>query len=374
MGPAEPERLLAQRYRLCAIIGRGGMGAVWRAHDELLNREVAVKEIIWPPQMEPAERGTARRRAVREAQMAARLNHPNVVRVFDIVEEDGRPWIVMEHVPFPSLRDVLAEDGPLPPGQAARIGLAVLAALRAAHRAGVLHRDVKPANVLLGQGDRAVLTDFGIARAADSPALTSSSLVIGSPSYIAPERAHGGRTAPAGDLWGVGATLYTAVEGRPPFDREGAIASLTAVVTAEPDPPRRAGSLWPVISALLRKDPGDRPGAAEVERLLRPVAGEVAESTAAAPPEPAPPGPVTPVLPQPAVSPGSGPEPGAMPAPQAPRPDPGAAPSGSNRQPIVRAAIRAITSSACKPCGMRRRTRPPTGNSATTGMGSGSRS
>ena len=274
MGGCEPDRLLAGRYRLHAVIGQGGMGAVWRARDELLNRDVAVKEIVWPPQMGVAERETARHRAVREAQMAARLRHPNVVGVYDIVEEEDRPSIVMELVPFRSLRDVIAEDGPLSPARAARVGLGVLAALRATHEAGIVHRDVKPANILLGPEGRVVLTDFGIAKAADSPALTTSGVLIGSPSYTAPERALGGQAGTAADLWALGASLYAAVEGRPPFDRDGALASLTAVVEGEPDPPTHAGPLLEVINGLLRKDPDARLDLAEAERSLRRVAQE----------------------------------------------------------------------------------------------------
>ncbi|HEX9528230.1 MAG TPA: serine/threonine-protein kinase, partial [Streptosporangiaceae bacterium] len=274
MVTGESQRLLADRYRLCAIIGRGGMGAVWRARDEMLNRDVAVKEIVWPPQMDQAEREIARRRAVREAQLAARLRHPNVVGVYDIVEEDDRPSIVMELVPFRSLRDAVIEDGPMSPAQAARVGLSVLAALRAVHEAGVVHRDVKPANILLGPEGRVVLTDFGIAKAADSPALTISGVLLGSPSYLAPERARGGRASPASDLWALGASLYAAVEGRPPFGRDDVLASLTAVVADEPDPPVHAGPLWPVIDGLLRKDPGTRLDAAEAEQMLHRIAAE----------------------------------------------------------------------------------------------------
>jgi serine/threonine protein kinase len=272
MDSAEQVRLLAGRYRLSQVIGQGGMGTVWRARDELLNRDVAVKEVVCPLYFSEAEREATRRRAVREAQMAARFRHPNVVGVYDIFEEDGRPWIVMEYLPYRSLRDIVREDGPLPPAQAAQLGLGVLAALRAADDEGIVHRDVKPANILVGPGERAVLTDFGIARAADSPALTTSGVLIGSPSYIAPERAHGGQAGTAGDLWGLGATLYRAVEGHPPFERESALASLTAVVAAEPALLTGAGPLWPVISGLLRKDPGERLGAAETERMLRGVA------------------------------------------------------------------------------------------------------
>ncbi len=250
------------------------MGAVWRARDELLNRDVAVKEIIWPPQMGPAERETARHRAVREAQMAARLRHPNVVAVYDIVEEDDRPSIVMELVPFRSLREVITEDGPLSPAQAARMGLGVLAGLRATHEAGIVHRDVKPANILLGPEDRVVLTDFGIAKADDSPTLTISGVLLGSPSYTAPERALGGRGGAAADLWALGASLYAAVEGRPPFERNGALASLTAVVEGEFDSPTRAGPLLEVINGLLRKDPDERLKLAEAERMLHRAAQE----------------------------------------------------------------------------------------------------
>ena len=263
--------LLGGRYRLSTVIGRGGMGTVWQARDEALHREVAVKELSWPAHFGPAEQQTARHRAVREAQMAARLHHPNIVTVYDIVEEDDRPWIVMELLPYRSLRDIVAQDGPLSPVQAAELGRSILAALSAAHAEGVLHRDVKPANILVGPEGRAVLTDFGIARAADSPALTISGMLVGSPSYISPERARGGKGGPAADLWGLGACLYLAVEGRPPFERGDLLASLTAVVADEPDPPAQAGPLRPVITGLLRKDPDRRLGPAEAERMLRDV-------------------------------------------------------------------------------------------------------
>jgi eukaryotic-like serine/threonine-protein kinase len=284
MFSAESERLLAGRYRLRVIIGRGGMGVVWQARDELLGRDVAVKEIVWPPHLDAAEWDLARQRAQREAQMAARLSHPNVVGIYDVVAEDDRPWIIMELVPYRSLRDQVQEDGPLTPAQAAQVGLGILGALRAAHKAGVLHRDVKPANVLIAPEGRVVLTDFGIARATDSPVLTGTGVLVGSPSYISPERALGSRAAAPADLWGLGACLYAAVEGRPPFDREGALASLTAVVIDEPDPPVRAGPLWPVISGLLRKDPGQRLSLDEVEGMLQQLAeGDGPEAVAMTP-------------------------------------------------------------------------------------------
>jgi serine/threonine protein kinase len=278
--------VVAGRYRLSAIIGRGGMGVVWHARDELLSRDVAVKEMIWPPYLADQERQAACRRATREAQVAARLNHRNVIRVFDIVEEDGCPWIVMELLPYRSLLDVIEEDGPFTPAEAAQVGLQVLAALRAAHAQGIVHRDVKPANILIGPDNRAVLTDFGIAWAADGPPVTTAGVLIGSPSYIAPERARGGHSGAEGDLWGLGASLYTAVEGHPPFERANALASITAVIADELAPATHAGPLWPVLSGLLRKDPDQRLGAAETERLLRAVSA--APAYVASPPAPAP--------------------------------------------------------------------------------------
>jgi serine/threonine protein kinase len=262
------------------------MGVVWQARDELLSRDVAVKEMIWPPSLTDQERQAVCRRATREAQVAARLNHPNVVRVFDIVEKDGCPWIVMELLPYRSLLDVIEDEGPLAPAEAAEVGLQILAALRAAHAQGIVHRDVKPANILIGPGNRVVLTDFGIAWAADSTAATTVGVVLGSPSYIAPERARGGHSGAPGDLWGLGASLYTAVEGHPPFERANALASITAVVTDELAPATHAGPLWPVLNGLLRKDPDRRLDAAEAERLLRGVSA--APAYVVGPPDPAP--------------------------------------------------------------------------------------
>src|ERR1700722_3381858 len=258
MDSTEPGRLISGRYRLIAIVGQGGMGTVWRGCDEVLNRDVALKQIRWPPHFTERERRAACQRAIREAQMAGRLSHRNVVRIYDIAQDDGCPWIVMEHLPYQSLRDQVAELGLRSPVRAAQVGLGILAALRAAHSEGVLHRDVKPANILVGTDGRVVLTDFGIARAVDSPTLTAAGSLVGSPAYIAPERARGGLSSPAGDLWGLGASLYTAVEGHPPFERDAPLATLTAVVLDEPEQAVHAGPLWPVISGLLRKDPNER--------------------------------------------------------------------------------------------------------------------
>jgi serine/threonine protein kinase len=257
------------------------MGTVWLASDELLARDVAVKEVRWPPQLGDVERDNLRQRALREAQTAARLDHPNIARVYDVVEEDDRPWIVMQLIPYRSLRDAVLEAGRLPPRRTAQVGLRILAAIQAAHAAGVLHRDVKPGNVLLGPEDHTVLTDFGMAIADGSPTLTTSGLLIGSPSYMAPERARGEFATAAADMWSLGATLYATVEGRPPFDREGALAVLTAVVSMEPDPPSHAGMLWPAISGLLRKDPAQRLDAEQAGRLL----AQVADGTDLAPAE-----------------------------------------------------------------------------------------
>jgi eukaryotic-like serine/threonine-protein kinase len=275
--PIVTGHLVAGRYRLLAALGNGGMGTVWQAEDELLARPVAVKEVSPPADVTPHERAVLRERTLREARTAARLNHPNVVTIYDVVEDGGRPWIVMELIAAQSLRDVVLADGPLSPQQAARIGLQVLAALIAAHSLGILHRDVKPANVLIDTRGRAVLADFGIARAQDSPTLTTSGMLVGSPSYIAPERASGEPGGPESDLWSLGATLYAMVEGRPPYDRAGALPTLMAVVHEDPDPPARAGPLWPVIRGLLDHVPSRRLDAGETERMLRAVADEADE-------------------------------------------------------------------------------------------------
>jgi serine/threonine protein kinase len=265
--------LLAGRYRVAELLGQGGMGRVWLAHDVVLDRDVAVKEFVLPADLPAGEREAFQRRTLREAQAAARLTHPNVAQVFDVFEVDGQPWIVLEHVPSRTLQQVVDAEGPLEPKRVAGIGLDVLDALRAAHRAGVLHRDVKPSNVLLTEAGRVVLTDFGIATIEGDASVTSSGQVLGSPQFMAPERALRGVSLPASDLWSLGATLYATVEGRPPYSRPSAIGTLMALAAEEPEPPRRAGALGPVLEGLLRKDPEKRIDAEETRRRLRKAAG-----------------------------------------------------------------------------------------------------
>ncbi len=264
--------LIAGRYRLVSQLGQGGMGRVWLGRDEVLHRDVAMKEVVPPEGLSPEDSGTVQR-SLREARAIARLAHANVVRVYDIVQGDPWPWIVMEYVPSRSLDQVLREDGPLAPAQAARIGLGVLSALRAAHRIGMVHRDVKPGNVLLGPDGRVVLTDFGLATLEGDATVTRPGVIIGSPAFMAPERAARGTSTPASDLWSLGATLYAAVEGHPPYARSGAMATLTALATEDPDPAPHAGPLRDVLRELLRRDPEARMPAAEVQRRLRQIAG-----------------------------------------------------------------------------------------------------
>ncbi|MEV0869793.1 serine/threonine-protein kinase [Streptomyces sp. NPDC049950] len=260
--------VLAGRYRLGDVLGRGGMGKVWRAHDEVLHRTVAVKELTAGLYAAEADRVVLHARTQKEARAAARITHPGVVTVHDVIEYDNRPWIVMQYVDGPSLADAAKESGEVEPREAARIGLHVLGALRAAHAAGVLHRDVKPANVLLARDGQVLLTDFGIAAIEGDSTITRTGELVGSIDYLAPERVRGGDPGPASDLWSLGATLYTAVEGNSPFRRTSPISTMQAVVAEEPPPPVRGGALAPVITALLRKDPSDRPTAEEAERML----------------------------------------------------------------------------------------------------------
>ncbi|MDF3144469.1 MULTISPECIES: serine/threonine-protein kinase [unclassified Streptomyces] len=268
-------RLVAGRYLLVERVGSGGMGTVWRAEDKLLGRHVAVKKLRIPPHLQDDEVRTLYERTRREARSAARITHPNVIVVHDVVDDEGLPCIVMEYIPSVTLSDVLKRRGALPPEEAARIGRAMVAALRAAHDAGVLHRDVKPANVLLGDDGRIVLTDFGIAMESGTSSLTKPGELIGSICYLAPERLRGAHpeTGPASDLWALGATLYQAVEGRDPFRRDTPIETAYAIATDPYEPSRRAGDLTPVIEGLLVKDPEQRMDVHEVERRLGEVTG-----------------------------------------------------------------------------------------------------
>ncbi|MFJ2828871.1 protein kinase [Streptomyces sp. NPDC087263] len=264
-------RLIVGRYRVLGRIGRGGMATVWRAHDDLLGREVAVKKLHPQPHLDADELATLFERARREARSAARISHPNVVVVHDVVEDEGLPIIVMEYVPSITLADRIKAHGPVPPEEAARIGRGVLAALRAAHRAGVLHRDVKPANVLLAEGGRVVLTDFGIAQAAETSALTRTGQLVGSVDFMAPERLVGGPPGPEADLWALGATLFQAVDGRSPFLRDTVTETMYAIAMEPAPEVRAAGPLTSLIQGLLTSKPAERLSAEDAERLLRAV-------------------------------------------------------------------------------------------------------
>ncbi|CAL9555715.1 serine/threonine-protein kinase [Streptomyces sp. enrichment culture] len=264
-------RLLAGRYRLGDVLGRGGMGTVWRAEDETLGRTVAVKELRFPGNIDEEEKRRLITRTLREAKAIARIRNNSAVTVYDVVEEDDRPWIVMELVEGKSLAEAIREDGLLEPKRAAEVGLAVLDVLRSAHREGILHRDVKPSNVLIAEDGRVVLTDFGIAQVEGDPSITSTGMLVGAPSYISPERARGHKPGPAADLWSLGGLLYAAVEGTPPYDRGSAIATLTAVMTESLEEPKNAGPLRDVIYGLLTKDPAQRLDDAGARAMLNKV-------------------------------------------------------------------------------------------------------
>jgi len=285
MAKRTTERRIANRYVLKTPLGRGGMGVVWRAEDTLLAREVAIKEVQLPPSLSSTELTSIRARVLREARAAARLNHPGAVTLYDVVQEEGHTYIVMELVEASTLAQLVRERGPLPPDQVAALGLQVLDALRAAHRVGIVHRDVKPGNVMVTAADgRAKLADFGIASLAGDPQLTSTGLVLGSPAFMAPEQASGKPSGPPTDLWALGATMYYAVEGEPPFEREGTIPTLTAVVHDPPRPLRLARALAPVILGLLAKSPAERPSAGQLQRQLEQVVGDRGDDATASHP------------------------------------------------------------------------------------------
>ncbi|MGI8333243.1 WD40 repeat domain-containing serine/threonine protein kinase [Actinomadura scrupuli] len=264
---AAASELVGGRYRLIEPIGQGGMGRVWRGHDEVLDREVAVKEILVPAGLAGRQRDSLVRRVMREARATARLNHPGIITVHDVVVHQGAPVIVMEFVAGPSLAAVIDDEGPLPVRRVAVIGAAMLEALGEAHSAGIVHRDLKPDNVLLA-GRRVIITDFGIATLADATVLTDPGAVMGTPSYMAPEQIEGSPATPAFDLWSLGATLYTAVEGRPPFTGPTLTALCVAILTQAPRPPEHAGPLTPILMGLLEKDPGRRATADQTARYL----------------------------------------------------------------------------------------------------------
>ncbi|GAA1654899.1 hypothetical protein GCM10009765_00030 [Fodinicola feengrottensis] len=289
-------RVIAGRYVIRAAIGQGGMGRVWRAHDQTLDREVALKEVLLPLGMSELAKAQMAERMLREARLGARLRHPAIVRVHDVITADNHPWIVMELVDGRSLEELVEAEGALPPARVAALGLSLLGALRAAHKAGVIHRDVKPANVLVEDDDAVVLTDFGIAYEMDQVSLTATGTMIGSPQYMAPERVRGESPGPASDLFSLGATLYAAVEGRAPFARTGQLPTLAAVLSDPPDAFEHAGPLQPVLAGLLEKEPDRRPSAEEVEEALRtimaveqaPTTGDLSRLTAGGIAEPAP--------------------------------------------------------------------------------------
>ncbi|MER5419970.1 serine/threonine-protein kinase [Streptosporangium roseum] len=306
--PEQQTRVLAGRYELIAPLGRGTMGTVWRAYDRSLGREVAVKEIRQESGLSEAQRAELRERMIREGRTAARISHPSVATVHDAIIENGSPWIIMELVQARSLEQVIEEEGPLPPRLVAEIGVDLLGALRAAHAQGVLHRDVKPGNVLITESGRVVLTDFGIAKAEGDTNLTKTGMVIGSPGYTAPERARGEHTGPESDLWSLGATLYFAVEGRPAYERSSVAETLAALMTDRADPPTQAGPLRPVLEQLLERDHTVRLAPAQAAAMLRAVADTPStsvDSVSATPVIPlkaaAPVKPVTPATPTPPI-------------------------------------------------------------------------
>jgi len=275
-------QLVADRYRLDERIGAGGMGVVWRAHDLVLGRTVAVKQLVLGPELSPSDAAESRARAMREGRIAARLQHPNAINVFDVAlgpdaEGDGadQPWLVMEYLPSRTLDELLAREGPLPPAEVARIGRDIAAALAAAHAAGIVHRDVKPGNVLIGDNGTVKITDFGISRASWDVTVTRTGVVAGTPAYFAPEVARGEAPDPASDVFSLGSTLFTAVEGAPPFGQEdNQLALLRAVADGVVRPPRNAGGLSSLLMQLLEREPADRPGMAQARDRL----GEIAET------------------------------------------------------------------------------------------------
>jgi eukaryotic-like serine/threonine-protein kinase len=304
----DEDRLVAGRYRLGTRLGSGAMGIVWQAHDERLHRTVAVKQLLLAPGLSAEQSEEARLRSMREGRIAARLSHVNAITVFDVAEHGGEPWLIMEYLPSQSLAAAIQERGPLPPVEVARIGVQVATALVAAHAAGIVHRDVKPANVLLGDDGIVKITDFGISRATGDVTVTATGMLAGTPAYLAPEVAKGQKPTPASDVYSLGSTLYASVEGHSPFGQgDNTLAVLYAVAAGKIDPPQRAGPLTPLLMRLLRVDPAQRPTMTEAKEALAAIAagrsapaaesfdpaqaaGAGAALAAAGPPVAAPPG------------------------------------------------------------------------------------
>jgi eukaryotic-like serine/threonine-protein kinase len=282
---SEVGRLIADRYRLTEHIGSGAMGVVWQAHDERLHRTVALKQLLLSPGLSAAEAHEARERAMREGRIAARLQHPNAVAVYDVVEDDGQPVLIMEYVPSKSLSQVLDQRGPLQPQEVARIGAQVAIALTAAHQAGIVHRDIKPGNVLLADDGTVKITDFGISRATGDVTVTATGMLAGTPAYLAPEVAKGENPGPPSDVFSLASTVYAAVEGHPPFGTgDNTLALLHAVAACRTIPPRQAGPLTALLMHMLRGTPDDRPTMSEVSRALQAIAaGQSAPTPALGP-------------------------------------------------------------------------------------------
>ena len=334
-GECAADQLLGGRYSLVEVLGSGASGVVWRARDQLLQRDVAVKEIRFPFVVGAAEDSALRDAILREARAAARLNHSGAVTVYDVVEDDGRPLIVMELVDAPTLSEMVEANGPLPPKDVAAIGSQLLDALDAGHASGIVHRDVKPRNVMVSASGRVRLADFGVAAVIDDARMTSGNAVIGSPAFMAPEQVNGADVGPAADIWALGATLYFAVEGQPPYDKGSAIPTMTAIVLEPPRPVERAGPLAPLLGALLAKDPADRPTAPFLRLWLANLGGSPATSWSnnnadatsrfsVLPDDIEVPGPVGSEVVIPSAAPSE--VPGPPPGPTAPSPAPAAAP------------------------------------------------
>ncbi|ASU82518.1 serine/threonine protein kinase [Nocardiopsis gilva YIM 90087] len=324
------ERVIAARYRLRSKLGVGGMGVVWLAWDPHLAREVAVKEVLLPAGLTESQREEAHARVRREARSAARITHPSVVTIHDVLDVEGHPWVVMELIRGRSLQEELSAGGPIAPQRAAAIARELLEAVRAAHAAGVIHRDIKPANVMLTEGDRVTLTDFGIATVEGGSSITRTGTLVGSPEYMPPERIRGDQAAGAADLWSVGVTLYAMCEGASPFRRDSVTAAIAAVLSAPLPPTERAAPLAPLIRGLLERDPARRLTADQALALLgeagspaggAPVAEPAQQPQSQPPAATYPQGPTTPSPSGPVTPPPNGPVTPRPSGPITPRPN-----------------------------------------------------